>query len=92
MIDVLAIISQIKTPGFFITADIIVASECIPDHLNAFISEKLNAIENGVGARKFIFSENGWRIYLTFFPTDRTVEPKYALMNKVVKSKGKLII
>lgn len=88
MIDVLAIISQIETPGFFVTADIVVVSERIPDHLDSFISKKLNVIKNGASARKFVYSENGWRIYLTFFPTDRTVEPKYALMNKGVKAKG----
>lgn len=87
MIDILTYISRMETPGFFITADVISSSESFPDGLEAFILLKLKAIHEGVNGRKFVFSEKDWRIYLTFFPTDRVVEAKYGLMYKMVKKR-----
>ena len=41
-------------------------------------------IEQGTNVRKFIYQKEDWRIIFTFFPTDRVVDEKYALKNKVL--------
>ncbi len=76
-------IATLPTPGFFITAEVQTGGEHFPDGLEAFIQEKLASIRHGIPARKFIFREGAWRITLTFFPTDRVVDERYALKNKV---------
>lgn len=78
-------IAELPTPGFFITADIMCEGEEFPVNIEDFIYEKLALIEGGVSARKFSFHTGGWRIYLTFFPTDRVVDERYALKNKMIK-------
>ena len=78
-------IAELPTPGFFITADIMCEGEEFPVNIEDFIYEKLALIERGVSARKFSFHTGGWRIYLTFFPTDRVVDERYALKNKMIK-------
>ena len=50
-----------------------------------FVTDKLALIETGISARKFTFHSGGWRIHLTFFPTDRVVDERYALKNKMIK-------
>ena len=80
-------IAGMKTFGFFITAEIGREGSSFPSGLENYIREKLEAIGGGVAARRFVFKEEGWRIYLTFFPTDRVVDEKYALKNKVVARK-----
>lgn len=84
---ILEIICKIPTPGFFVTAEFIRISDDIPQDIKAFILQKLELIKTGIPARKFVFTEKEWRIYLTFFPTDSVVDKKYGLMNQVVKSK-----
>lgn len=78
-------IAELPTPGFFITADIMCEREEFPVNIEDFIYEKLALIERGVSARKFSFHTGEWRIYLTFFPTDRVVDERYALKNKMIK-------
>lgn len=78
-------IAELPTPGFFITADIICEDKGFPMGLKEFIYNKLALIEQGISARKFSFKADGWRIYLTFFPTDRVVDERYALKNKMIK-------
>lgn len=78
-------IAELPTPGFFITADIMCEGEEFPIDIKEFIYEKLALIEGGVSARKFSFHTGGWRIYLTFFSTDRVVDERYALKNKMIK-------
>lgn len=78
-------IAELPTPGFFITADIMQEGEEFPAGIRAFIYEKLALIETGISARKFTFQANGWRIYLTFFPTNKVVDERYALKNKMIK-------
>ena len=77
-------IAQMPTPGFFITAEMQRTGEVMPEGLKAFIQQKLRLIKEGIGARRFVFQEGEWRIILTFFPTDRVVDERYALKNKVV--------
>ena len=77
-------IAEMPTPGFFITAEIQRTGKVMPEGLDAFIHQKLKQIEEGIGARRFVFQEGEWRILLTFFPTDRVVDERYALKNKVL--------
>ena len=78
-------IAELSTPGFFVTADIMYEGEEFPVDIKAFIIDKLALIETGISARKFTFHSGGWRILLTFFPTDRVVDERYALKNKMIK-------
>ena len=73
-----------ETPGFFITAEIHRKGEEFPAGIEEFIGQKLKLIQEGIGSRRFVFQEEGWRIYLTFFPTTEVVDERYALKNKVV--------
>lgn len=76
------------TPGFFVTAEVVREGSTWPDGLETFLADRLDAIRRGqVSARKFVFTEGDWRIYLTFFPTDRVVDERYALKNKVMKQR-----
>ena len=77
-------IAAMQTPGFFVTAEIQRAGNSFPEGLEAFVSQKLEAIRMGTRSRRFVFQEGEWRIYLTFFPTDEVVDERYALKNKVV--------
>ena len=77
-------IAAMQTPGFFVTAEMQRAGSSFPEGLEAFVSQKLEAIRNGTRSRRFVFQEGEWRIYLTFFPTDEVVDERYALKNKVV--------
>lgn len=77
-------IAQMPTPGFFITAEMQRMGEVMPEGLEAFICQKQRQIKEGIGARRFVFQEGEWRIILTFFPTDRVVDERYALKNKVL--------
>lgn len=77
-------IADRPTPGFFITAEIQKTGKRLPEGMEAFIERKLEAIREGIGSRRFVFQEGEWRIILTFFPTDRVVDERYALKNKVL--------
>ena len=81
--QILNLISRMATPGFFVTAEFSGEDSEMPSGLEQFINEKLQMITQGVNVRKFVFRENKWRIVLTFFPTDKVVDEKYALKNKV---------
>ena len=77
-------IVAMQTPGFFVTAEMQRVGNSLPEGLEAFVSQKLEAIRKGTRSRRFVFQEGEWRIYLTFFPTDEVVDERYALKNKVV--------
>ena len=77
-------IAAMQTPGFFVTAEMQRAGSSFPEGLEAFVSQKLEAIRMGTRSRRFVLQEGEWRIYLTFFPTDEVVDERYALKNKVV--------
>lgn len=88
--DILKIVSQISTPGFFVTADVIHSSIENPIGIESFILQKIDSIRNGASGRKFAFREKGWQINFTFFPTDHVVDKRYGLMNKMIKEKKKV--
>ncbi|MBE6275280.1 MAG: hypothetical protein E7096_02875 [Bacteroides sp.] len=77
-------IEEMDTPGFFVTAEIGRRGGDFPDGIEAFIELKMNRIRAGLSARRFLYQEGGWQIYVTFFPTDRVVTERYALKNKVL--------
>lgn len=79
-------IADMKISGFFITADIIhEGNKFSIDNLESFINTKLMGIRQGNTGRRFIFKNDGWRIYLTFFPTDHVVDERYAMKNRIIK-------
>lgn len=77
-------IASMHTPGFFVTAEMDRMGEAMPVGLEDFILGKLEQIRQGLKVRRFVFQEDKWRIYLTFFPTTEVVDERYALKNKVV--------
>lgn len=82
--QILTFISQISTPGFFVTAELSKEDIIFPTALEHFIKEKLQLIQQGNKGRKYVYQEKGWRIILTYFPTNEVVDEKYALKNKVI--------
>lgn len=78
-------LTELQTPGFFITAEITHEGKVFPSTLEEFVYLKLAQIRQGITARKFTFHTGGWRIYITFFPTDHVVDERYALKNKMIK-------
>ena len=46
--------------------------------------EKYEIILRGANGRKFVYHKGEWRLIFTFFPTDRVVDERYALKNKVL--------
>lgn len=80
-------IAKMETPGFFVTADIMREGSSELNGLEVFIEEKIIQIRQGATGRKFTFREGEWRLHLTFFPTDRVVDERYALKNKFIKQR-----
>ena len=66
-----------------ITVEFSASGTEMPEHIEAFLQEKYEAILRGASGRKFIYKEGEWRLIFTFFPTDRVVDERYALKNKV---------
>lgn len=87
--DILRWVGEIPLPGFFVTADFAKTSEASPQGIEEFLKEKYKAIQQGIPARKFAYQNAGWRIVFTFYPTDRVVDEKYAMKNKMIKNKIK---
>ena len=77
-------IARMDTSGFFVTAEMKYIGNTFPNGLEAFIQKKMKLIREGITGRRFVFQEDGWRIYLTFFPTTEVVDERYALKNKVM--------
>ena len=67
-------VAELSVPNFFITVEFSVMGNEMPEHIESFV------LENG---RKFVYTEGGWRLFFTFFPTDKVVDERYALKNKV---------
>lgn len=82
--EILRLISEIPTPSFFVTAEFSQVGAEVPSGMEAFIFRKLEVIAQGSQARKFVWQTGEWRVIFTFFPTDRVVDEKYALKNKVL--------
>lgn len=75
--------TDIAVPRFFITVEFSASGTEMPEHIEAFLQEKYEVILRGASGRKFIYKEGEWRLIFTFFPTDRVVDERYALKNKV---------
>ena len=67
-------VAETSIPHFFITVEFAASGTEMPEH---------EAILRGASGRKFIYKEGEWRLIFTFFPTDRVVDERYALKNKV---------
>lgn len=81
-------VASIPIPHFFITVEFSDLGSEMPEDIEAFLWEKHELILQGVSGRKFVYKNGGWRLIFTFFPTDRVVDERYALKNKVqIKSK-----
>lgn len=87
--EILKLVAGIPTPGFFVTVEFVNILADFPEGIGEFILQKLSLIRSGAAARKFVFTEGKWRLYFTFFPTDRVVEEKYALKNQVFKTRSR---
>ena len=85
--QILDIINHISTPGFFVTIEFTKRAKELPTGIELFVNEKLQLIHNGAKTRKFAFRQEGWNMLFTFFPTDRVVDEKYALKNRVLKQR-----
>lgn len=85
--EIFQIIAANPIPNFFITVEFARIGEEIPTGIDVFLKEKHQTILQGVTGRKFIFQEKNWRLIFTFFPTDRVVDERYALKNKVQMKK-----
>ena len=68
-------VAETSIPHFFITVEFAASG--------TEMREKHKAILRGASGRKFIYKEGEWRLIFTFFPTDRVVDERYALKNKV---------
>ena len=80
-------LEEMDTPGFFVTAEMGRKGEAFPMGLQEFVAQKLQKIAQGAASRRFVYSQGGWRIYLTFFPTATVVDERYALKNKVISGR-----
>ncbi|MCC8188196.1 MAG: hypothetical protein LIP08_12015 [Bacteroides sp.] len=84
--QILREVGEMTLPGFFVTAEVIRGAAEFPVGYREFLREKYQAIvEKGISGRIFSFRESGWHIRFAFFPTDRVVEEKYALKNRVIR-------
>ncbi|WP_294479902.1 hypothetical protein [uncultured Bacteroides sp.] len=77
-------VANVSIPHFFITVEFSAIGGEMPQCIEAFLREKHRAILQGAKVRKFVYQEGGWRLIFTFFPTDRVVDERYALKNKVL--------
>ncbi|EJX03969.1 hypothetical protein EVA_07915 [gut metagenome] len=85
---ILGLVANVKIQGFFITTEISVTGNTMPLHIRQFLHTKHTFICQGASGRKFVYKEGGWRLVFTFFPTDRVVDERYALKNKVQFHRG----
>ena len=76
-------VAELSVPNFFITVEFSVMGNEMPEHIESFVLEKYQAILHGANGRKFVYTEGGRRLIFTFFPTDKVVDERYALKNKV---------
>ena len=82
-------VAETSTPHSFLPVEFSASGTEMPEHIESFLREKHKAILRGASGRKFIYKEGEWRLIFTFFPTDRVVDERYALKNKVqMKSKN----
>ena len=73
-------VAGISIPHFFITVEFSAMGCEMPERIEAFLWEKYEIILRGANGRKFVYHKGEWRLIFTFFPTDRVVDERYALM------------
>ena len=76
-------VAETSIPHFFITVEFSASGTEMPEKIESFLREKHKASLRRASGRKFIYKEGEWRLIFTFFPTDRVVDERYALKNKV---------
>lgn len=82
--ELLFYISGIKLNGFFALTEISKRGEGMPIGVEEFLQMKAKDIIDGVKTKKFVYSNGGWRLVFTLFPTNEVVEERYAVKNKVM--------
>lgn len=82
--ELLLYISNIKINGFFVLTEISKRGKSIPRDVDIFLHSKSNSIKNGTNVKKFVFSNEDWRLIFTLLPTNEVVEERYAVKNKVM--------
>lgn len=84
-------LSDLGIQDYFITADFVSEDKEFPLQLDSFIFQKLEGIRTGrINGRKFSFKEGNWKIYLIFFPTNKVVDERFAMKNKMIKTRHNL--
>ena len=76
-------VAELSVPNFFITVEFSVMGNEMPEHIESFVLEKYQAILHGANGRKFVYTEGGWRLFFTFFPTDQLGDARDARKNNV---------
>lgn len=82
--ELLLYISGIKLNGFFALTEISKRGEGEPVGVEEFLQTKVEDIICGAKTKKFVYSNGGWRLVFTLFPTTKVVEERYAVKNKVM--------
>ncbi len=59
-------VAEISIPHFFITVEFSASGTEMPEHIEAFLQEKYEAILRGASGRKFIYKEGEWRLIFHF--------------------------
>ena len=82
MIDeLLARVGNLHFSDFFVTALCRKASDKVPSNIEEFLIKKFQLIKEGASGRRFVYKNEGWYVFFTFFPTNVVVDEKYALKN-----------
>ena len=74
-------IAELIFPGFFIAALCRKVGDSLPIGIASFLQDKYILIEQGATGRRFVYREDGWYIFFTFYPTYQLVDEKYAMKN-----------
>ena len=85
--SILQLISEIHIPRFFYYRRLPANRRGYSSRNKRLLKEKYDKISHGASGRKFIYQESGWRMAFTFYPTDRVVDEKYAMKNKMIKKR-----
>ena len=78
-------VAELSVPNFFITVEFSVMGNEMPEHIESFVLEKYQAILHGANGRKFVYTEGGWRLFFTFFPTDKVVDERLQFLPHTAK-------
>lgn len=76
-------VAETSIPHFFITVEFSASGTEMPEHIESFLREKHKVFFVEPAGVNLSIKEGEWRLIFTFFPTDRVVDERYALKNKV---------